>query len=209
VTRSAGAARAGGPDREAAGVQRPQRADARRNRDALLAAAVEAYGERGVDASLEDIARRAGVGIGTLYRHFPNRDAVTEAVYRREVENLSDSADQLLAEHDPEQALMLWMRQFAVYVGRKRGMAMALRATLGSDNELFAYTHDRITQAITKLVDAAAADGTIRGDVDPSDLLRAMSGICMAADTPGWSDRTGRLINLLIDGMRYGAPGSS
>ena len=184
---------------------KPLRADARRNRDHLLEKAGEAFEERGVEAPLEEIARQAGVGIGTLYRHFPTRDALVEAVYRREVEVLCAGVDDLRAEHDPVTALSMWMRSFAVYVARKRGMATALKAMIGADSELFRQSHERIEGAITVLVRAAADTGAIRSDVEPMDLLRGMSGICMAADAPGGSERTARLVDLLLDGMRYGA----
>jgi AcrR family transcriptional regulator len=199
--------------RSAEAVSRPSarapRADARRNHDTLLAAAAEAYGEKGVDASLEDIARRAGVGIGTLYRHFPTRDALNEAVYRREVETLCDDVDDLLAAHDPAEALAAWMREFTLYVAKKRGMAMALKSALGPNTDLFTESHRRILAALTTLVSRAVETGAIRGDVDANDLLRAIGGICMATDSPGWSERTGVLVDLLMDGLRYGAPGSA
>ncbi|MBE7188370.1 TetR/AcrR family transcriptional regulator [Jatrophihabitans endophyticus] len=185
------------------------RADAVRNRELLVATAAELFDERGIEAPLEEIARRAGVGIGTLYRHFPTRDALIEAVYRREVEMLCSGVGDLLADNPPEAALASWMRSFAVYVARKRGMAMALKSVMGTDNELFRQSHDEISTAITSLVRAAAASGAIRSDVDPADLLRAMGGICMATDSPGWAERTGRLVDLLMDGLRYGAPGAS
>jgi AcrR family transcriptional regulator len=191
---------------DVAAADRPVRKDAQRNRETLLRAASEAYGERGVDASLEDIARRAGLGIGTLYRHFPTRDALNEAVYRREVEALCDGADEMIRTLPPVEALRAWMGSFAMYVAKKRGMAMALKSALGPNNELFANSHRRITEAIRALVDNAVQSGTIRADADPDDLLRAMSGICMASDQPGWNDRTGRLVELLVDGLRYGAP---
>jgi AcrR family transcriptional regulator len=188
---------------------RAPRADAQRNHDSLLVAAAEAYGEKGLDASLEDIARRAGVGIGTLYRHFPTRDALNEAVYRREVEVLCDDVDGLLATHEPVEALAAWMREFTGYVAKKRGMAMALKSALGPDTDLFTESHRRIQAALSTLVARAVESGAIRDDVDPSDLLRAMGGICMATDSPGWSERAGVLINLLVDGLRYGAPRSA
>ncbi len=188
---------------------RAPRKDAARNREALLAAAGEVYAERGIDGSLEEIARRAGVGIGTLYRHFPSRDALNEAVYRREVESLCDNAAELLADHEPVDALAAWMRRFSGYVARKRGMAMALKSALGPDNDLFNYSHKRIKDALGSLVEAAAASGRIRSDVDCDDLLRAMSGICMATDAPGAAERNGRLIDLLMDGLRFGAPATS
>lgn len=190
------------------GEPRAQRADARRNRDVLVAAAAGLFDESGVEAPLEEIARRAHVGIGTLYRHFPTRGVLVEAVYRREVEMLCDGVADLLRDTQPDAALAAWMRAFAEYVARKRGMAMALKSVLGADSELFTQSHQRIQAAIGTLVHAAIEAGTIRSDVEPADLLRAMGGICMAADTPGWADRTGRLVDLLMDGLRYGAPGA-
>ncbi len=189
-------------------VARPLRADAQRNRDELLRRATEVFTERGTEASLEEIARRAGVGIGTLYRHFPSRDVLIEAAYRQEVETLCDGVDELLAHHPADEALALWMRSFAVYVVHKRGMATALKSLLGVDSPLFVQSHDRIRGAIGKLLDAAARSGAVRDDIAPDDLLRAMGGICMAADTADPSGRTDRLIGLLIDGLRYGAPGA-
>jgi AcrR family transcriptional regulator len=162
------------------------------------------FAEKGVDAPLDEIARRANVGIGTLYRHFPTRDALIEAVYRRELDLLCDGVDELRAANPTDVALATWMRRFVEYVAKKRGMAMALKAVLGADSELFAYSHARIRVALGALVDAAVAARTIRADVEAEDLLRAMSGICMASDAPGWSDRTARLVDLLMDGLRYG-----
>jgi AcrR family transcriptional regulator len=195
-------------DQAVSSVRAPRK-DAARNREALLAAAAEVYAERGIEASLEEIARRAGVGIGTLYRHFPNRDALNEAVYRREVDSLCDGADGLLTAAAPVDALAEWMRRFAGYVARKRGMAMALKSALGPDNELFSHSQRRIGAALDTLVKAAVASGEIRSDVDSEDLIRAMSGICMAADTPDRAERTGRLVDLLVDGLRFGAPATS
>jgi AcrR family transcriptional regulator len=194
---------------ETAAPARSPRKDAARNHEALLSAAGELYAERGIDASLEEIARRAGVGIGTLYRHFPSRDALNEAVYRREVESLCDQADELGRREDAVTALADWMRAFAHYVARKRGMAMALKSALGPDNELFSFSQQRIRAALGGLLDAAVASGQVRADVDQEDLIRALSGICMASDQPGWAERTGRLIDLLVDGLRYGAPASA
>jgi AcrR family transcriptional regulator len=187
-------------------TQRAPRKDAVRNREILLAAAAAAYAEQGIDVALEEIARRAGVGIGTLYRHFPTRDALNEAVYRREVDALCDEAETLLEDHRPVEALARWMRDFAGYVARKRGMAVALKSALGADSELFTHSHRRIREALQLLVSRAVAAGEIRSDVDSDDLLRAMSGICMATDSAGWAERTGRLVDLLVDGLRYRAP---
>ena len=192
------------PAPAAAPEERKLRADAQRNRAALLAAAGELFAERGIEVSLEDIARRAGVGIGTLYRHFPTRDALNEAVYRHEVESLCDAVAPLLANDPPEVALRQWMRRFASYVAKKRGMSAALKSALGADNELFDYSRRRIMESVGSLVAAAVADGSIRPDADPGDVLKALSGICMASELHG-NDATERLIDLIVDGLRYGA----
>ncbi len=192
----------GGVAGEVAGGAR--RADAQRNHDALLKSAAAAFGARGVDASLEDIARGAGVGIGTLYRHFPSRDALVEAAYRRGVEDLCDAVSVLLAENTPEVALDLWMRRFVDYVATKRGLAATLKLQGDEHNELFAYVHDRIRSAIGSLLETATAAGTIRADVDGADLLRALGGICMMSDVGDWKAQAYRLIGLLMDGLRYG-----
>lgn len=190
-------------------AKRALRADAKRNRDALLVSAGQAFAEHGTAASLEDVARRAGVGIGTLYRHFPTREALVEAAYRHGVENLCDSANQLLTEQSPDVALELWMRSFVGYVATKRGLAATLKLSAdGSHTELFAYVHDRIRAAIKSLVDTASATGRIRSDVNGDDLIRALGGICMVSDQAGWQDQARRLVSLLMDGLRYGAPAS-
>jgi AcrR family transcriptional regulator len=185
---------------------KPQRVDARRNRDRLLAEAASAFAERGIDVPLEEIARRSGVGIGTVYRHFPTRDALIEAVYRREVELLCESADELLADYPAEAALDQWLQRFVDYVAAKRGMAEALKAVVGADSELFAESHRRISDTINRLVDAGVSAGAIRGDIEPFDLLRAVSGICVAQNSlADWTDHAKRLVSLLMDGMRYRA----
>jgi AcrR family transcriptional regulator len=196
----------GSTQSSAAGTDRGLRADARRNRDALLAAGAEVFAERGADASLEEIARRAGVGIGTLYRHFPDRDALTEAVYRNEVERLCDGVDALIAEQPAADALARWMRDFAAYAATKKGMVVALKSSLGPDNELFTYSHRRIRDAISALLAAATAAGSIRSDIEADALLTAMRGICMTGDQPADAARIALLIDLLVDGLRYRAP---
>jgi AcrR family transcriptional regulator len=186
--------------------ERPLRADAQRNREKLLTTAVAAFAERGTEASLEDIARQAGVGIGTLYRHFPTRDALMEAVYRHQVELLCDAADTLVATKDADQALEAWMERFVEHVATKRGMAMALKSVIGKDSELFAYCHGRIRSSVEMLLAEAVAAGAIRSDVEAADLLKALSGICLVSDQPGWQDQARRLVSLLHDGLRYRAP---
>jgi AcrR family transcriptional regulator len=186
-------------------VRRPQRADARRNFDALLVAARDAFAENGTEASLEDIARRAGVGIGTLYRHFPTREHLVEVVYRREVEGLCHAADELASHHPPDIALEQWMQRFVDYIATKRGLATSLRILLSTDSTLFSDVSGRVTLALRRLVEAAVADGSIRGDVDSSDVLHALSGIYSAPDSKDWRDRSRRLVSLLMDGLRFGA----
>ncbi len=182
---------------------RPMRVDARRNHDRLVTEAAAAFFERGIDVPLEEIARRSDVGIGTLYRHFPTRDALIEAVYRHEVELLCESADELATECPPGEALEEWLQRFVAYVATKRGMAAALKSVVGADSELFAESHRRVTAAVTGLVDAGVRASAIRDDVEPMDLLRAVSGICLATDREDWRDHARRLVALLMDGMRY------
>ena len=184
---------------------KPLRADAQRNRDRLVEVAVAVFAERGIDASLEEIARRAGVGIGTLYRHFPTREHLVEVVYRREAEALCAAAGELAGKHPSQVALEQWMQRFVDYIATKRGLATSLRILLTTNSTLFSDTSGRVSQALRQLVEAAVAEGTIRGDVDASDVLHALSGIYSAPDTPQWRDRSRRLVSLLMDGLRFGA----
>ncbi|MEO5759333.1 MAG: helix-turn-helix domain-containing protein [Mesorhizobium sp.] len=193
------------PENNAA-ADKPLRADARRNRDALAEVAAAVFAERGIDASLEEIARRAGVGIGTLYRHFPTREHLVEVVYRREVEGLCTAADELAQKHPSDVALEMWMQRFVDYIATKRGLSTSLRILITTNSTLFSDTSGKVSQALRQLVDAAVADGTIRGDVDASDVLHALSGIYSAPDTSEWRDRSRRLVSLLMDGLRFGAP---
>jgi AcrR family transcriptional regulator len=184
-------------------TQRPRalRADARRNRDRLLAAATMAFADEGEDVALETIAARAGVGIGTLYRHFPNRDALIVAAYQHEVDALCAAAADLLATLPADQALRAWVERFADYIETKRAMGNALRSA-ASDSPLFAQTRERILDAVRLLVDAGAADGTLRADVDPKDMMRVMNGIWYLPAGPDWRDDVGRMLDLVIDGLR-------
>lgn len=182
------------------------RADAQRNRDALLHAAADAFTEHGTEASLEDIARRAGVGIGTLYRHFPTRLALVEAAYQHGVETLCDQADSLLARNRPSVAMEQWMAAFVGYVATKRGLAGTLKQAADRNEELFSYVHGRLRATIAMLAKAAVEAGEIRDDVDSADLLRGLGGVCMASDAAGWQEQALRLVALMMDGLRYGAP---
>jgi AcrR family transcriptional regulator len=185
---------------------RAQRADACRNHDRLLEVASEAFATWGVEASLEKIAKSAGVGIGTLYRHFPTRDALVEAVYRHNVDLLCAGADELRASLPPDQALAEWMQRFVSYVPSKKGLATYLKSAVSADSDLFQSTHAKVQQTIGTLVDAAADAGMIRARIDGMDLLRALGGVCMMADLPGGPEQAAKVATLLMDGLRYGAP---
>lgn len=184
---------------------RPLRADAQRNRDRLVEVAAQAFAQDGVDASLEEIAKRAGVGIGTLYRHFPTREHLVEVVYRREVEGLCHAAEELAAEHPADIALELWMQRFVDYIATKRGLATSLRLLLTTNSTLFSDTSGRVSAAMRRLIEGAASTGKIRADVDASDVMHALGGIYSAPNTPDWRERSGRLVKLLMDGLRFGA----
>ncbi len=189
--------------------ERPMRKDAQRNRDLLLGVAAEQFAELGVEVPLEDVARAAGVGIGTLYRHFPTRGALIEAVYRREVAQLCDSVDDLLRTRTADEALEAWMHNFVSYVAAKRGLSAALKDMMAAEPELFAVTRAHIRDAAGKVLGAAVEAGAIRAVVDADDLIRAMGAICMATDDLAYSDRATTLVSVLLDGMRAGAPGAA
>jgi AcrR family transcriptional regulator len=178
---------------------RPLRADAQRNRDRLLDAAVLAFSQEGPDVSLESIAKAAGVGIGTLYRNFPTRDALVVAAYRNELARLCEAAEELLADAPPDEALRHWMDRFIGYMTTKRGMADALRSVIASGADPYAHSRDRMLAATGTLLAAGAAAGALRPDVDPEDVLVGISGIALAASEPA---QAGRLLELLMDGLR-------
>jgi AcrR family transcriptional regulator len=187
---------------KAPGAPRKPRADAQRNREGLLEAAKAAFAEVGPEASLEEIARRADVGIGTLYRHFPTRDAIVEAVYRREVQQLADAAPRLVDALPPAEALRAWMRVFIDYIAAKKVIAPALKSLVGGSSALYADSSARINGAIALLVDRARASGDIRPDADSADLLRALIGFAYVNSGPDWEASALRLIDLLIDGLK-------
>ncbi|MFL6137067.1 MAG: TetR/AcrR family transcriptional regulator [Frankiaceae bacterium] len=187
-------------------ADRPLRADAQRNRDKLLLAATEAFAQEGAAVALEAVAARAGVGIGTLYRHFPNREALIVEACRHEVESLCSRAATLLAALPPDQALQEWMERFAQYVATKRGMGDALRSTVAG-SPLLGETRGRIVDALRLLMAAGAADGSLRDDVAPEDVMRAMGTVWHLPTGPCRQDDVRRLLGLLLDGLRYGARG--
>ncbi|MDF0515649.1 TetR/AcrR family transcriptional regulator [Bradyrhizobium yuanmingense] len=185
---------------------RKPRADAVRNRERVLEAAKLVFSAGGSEASLEAVAKRAGVGIGTLYRHFPTREALFEAVYRREVEQLSELAEQLKNAKDPVEALRRWLRSGVEFVATKKGMMAALALAVQSGSELHAFSFERLTKAIGSLLDRAVAAGEMRADISPEDLLRAFFGMCYVHDQPGWQATALRLLDVFVDGLRVPPP---
>jgi AcrR family transcriptional regulator len=191
------------------GHDRPLRADAQRNRELLLAAAVTAFSRSGPEASLESIARAAGVGIGTLYRHFPSREVLIDAAYRSELARLCDSVPGLLAALPPDRAMRAWMDNFVDYMTTKRGMAEALRAVVASGGNPFAESRARLLAAFGTLLQAGSQAGLLRPDVSPDDVLVGISGVPVLAAEPSRREQAGRLLDLIMDGLRYTAPHAS
>ncbi|GGW12008.1 TetR family transcriptional regulator [Streptomyces capoamus] len=183
------------------------RADARRNRERILEAAVRAFSEKGPDVAIDTIAKAAGVGSATLYRHFPTREALVEAAYRNELARVCDSAAKLLAENAPDRAIRLWMDDFIDYVAAKQGMADALRAAVASGADPFAETLDKLGTALRTLLRAGADAGLLRPDIDPFDVGFSLAGVALITSAPDQRERAGRLLDLLLDGLRYGADG--
>jgi AcrR family transcriptional regulator len=184
--------------------RRSLRMDAQRNRDRVLEVAREAFTRLGADASLDEIAKQAGVGAGTLYRHFPTRDELLRAVYRSEVEKLA-SAEQKFAETMPPlEALRAWMLLFVDYIETKKIIAPALNNLVGGPTKMFEASHDQIWEAIRGLVKRAIKSGDIRKDLDAIDLLRALIGVAKVSSSPDWQQSARRLVDILIAGSRPG-----
>lgn len=181
---------------------RKPRADSLRNRDLLLAAAKTAFTELGAEAPLEEVARRAGVGIGTLYRHFPTREALIAAVYAREIGQLAASADALLAERSAGEALEAWLNLLIDYMATKRVVAPALRADPGEGSKLYASSGATILPTLERLTEAARAAGDIRTDIGFEDILRMMSGLSIGYEQPGWDAGARRLLSVMMAGLR-------
>ncbi|SNT64104.1 DNA-binding transcriptional regulator, AcrR family [Asanoa hainanensis] len=180
-----------------AATPRPLRADARRNRDRLLATAVTAF-SRDPDVTLDAIAKEAGVGIGTLYRHFPTREALVEAAYRNELAHLVEGSAELLS-LPPDEAVRAFLGRCVDFLSTKAGMADALRAVIASGGDPYAESGALLIGAIAPLLEAGAAAGILRADVDPFDLLVATNGVTLAATSREQADR---LLDLLFDGLR-------
>jgi AcrR family transcriptional regulator len=185
----------------AKGARKP-RADSLRNRDLLLSAAKTAFAETGADAPLEDIARRAGVGIGTLYRHFPTREALVAAVYARALDQLAQAADDLLAKRPAGEALAAWLDLLIDYMATKRVVAPALRADPGEGSRVYATSGETILPALQRLTNAAHAAGDIRADIGFEDVLRMMSGLSIGYEQPGWDVGARRLLSVMMAGLK-------
>ena len=178
------------------------RTDARRNRERILEVAKDAFTRFGAATSLDDIAKQAGVGPGTLYRHFPTRDELLEAVYRTEVEKLAAAARKFPRDLPPIEALRAWMLLFVDYIATKKIIAPALNTLVGGPSRVFEASHAQIWEAIGSLVNRAIKSGEIRPDLDPIDLLRALIGVANVASSPDWQQSARRLVDILITGSR-------
>lgn len=179
----------------------PPRADAQRNRRRLIEVAQHAFTTGHGKVSLEAVAKQAGVGIGTLYRHFPTREALVEAVYLAERARLCEAAQELLTEQPPQLALRIWMDRFADYIATKREMADALRALFADGTVTHSQARQELSVAVRRLLDAGAAAGTVRGDVAAEDVVAALVGVVSVCTLPEQRDQAERLFDLLMDGL--------
>jgi len=181
---------------------RRPRADAQRNRDRLLEVAKEAFTEHGAGVSLDEVAKQAGVGAGTLYRHFPTREALLEEVYRTEVEKLAAAEREFTRTMPPVQALRAWMLLFVDYIAAKQIIAPALNTMVGGPSKVLQSSGGLVKNAIRTLVERAIESGDIRGDLEPIDLLRALIGVSNVASDPNWKQSARRLVDILVQGSR-------
>jgi AcrR family transcriptional regulator len=196
----AGSAGLGAPER----APRRLRADAQRNIDSLLEAAKAVFGTSGVDAPAKQIADLAGVGVGTLYRHFPQRSDLVKAVFQREVDACANAATALAAAHEPGAALAKWLHRYTEFLATKRGLATALHSGDPAYCALPAYFMQRLGPALRSLLEAATASGEIRGGISAKDILHAVANLCVPVPGEGVA-YSQRMVALLIDGLRYGA----
>lgn len=181
---------------------RKPRADALRNRDLIVQVAKAAFTEHGAGASLDDIAKSSGVGSGTLYRHFPTREALLEAVYRAEVDKLAEAAEKFERELPPLEALQAWLRLFIDYLATKKIIAAALQSLVGAPNNMFDESLSKVHSAVKSIFDRAVEAGEIREDVNPVDVLRAIVGVTFFGPSDNWRDGAFRLMDILIQGSR-------
>jgi AcrR family transcriptional regulator len=183
-------------------VQRKTRTDAQRNRERILEVAKEAFFTSGANTSLDEVARQAGVGAGTLYRHFPTRDALVEAVYHTEVAKLAAAERELSAKLPPVEALRAWMLLFVDYIAAKHIIAPALNTIVGGPSKVYDASRSQVSGAIESLIKRAIRSGDIRKDLDAFDLLRALIGVSNVASSPDWQQSAKRLVDILILGSR-------
>jgi AcrR family transcriptional regulator len=185
-------------------IVRVPRADAQRNRELLLTTALKLFTSSKQEVTLSAVAESAGVGIGTLYRHFPTRDALVEAVYRHEVERLSEDASKLLRRLPADAALEEWLKRYSALIVAKRGLKDALQSIFEPGADAYAYSRDRMTEAVTMLLNAAARSGAIRDGIDPQDVLLTVAASTWSfAGDKDWKERAGRVLRLVMDGLRY------
>jgi AcrR family transcriptional regulator len=187
---------------KAKGAGRKPRADAQRNRERILKVAKVAFTRTGAQISLDEVAKQSGVGPGTLYRHFPTRDALLEAVYQSEVARLAAAQKELSATLAPVEALQAWMLLFVDYIATKELIAPALNSLIAGRSKLFESSAMQVTTAIQSLVQRAIESGDIRADLEPLDLLRALVGVSNVASVPNWPESAKRLVHILIAGSR-------
>jgi len=190
------------PPKRTKPARRKPRTDAQRNRERILEVAKQAFAQSGADTSLDEIAKQADVGAGTLYRHFPTRDALLEAVYRAEVEKLAATERELSRKLPPVEALRAWMLLFVDYIATKQIIAPALNTLVGGPSKVYEASRSQIQGAIDALVRRAIESGEIRRDLDPFDLLRALIGVSNVASAPDWPQSARRLVDILISGSR-------
>jgi AcrR family transcriptional regulator len=188
---------------------RKPRVDSVRNRERVLEAAKAVFAASGPAGSLEAVARQAGVGVGTLYRHFPTRQDLFEAVYRREVEQLVELAEQLGTDLPPLEALRRWMHANVAFVATKKGMSAALAVAVHASSELTVYSIDRLGRALGTLVRRGVEAGAIRDDIGAEDILRTVVGLCYTHDKPDWQSNVLRLVDVFVDGMQRGGRSES
>lgn len=190
------------PSKRSKPVRRKPRADAQRNRERILETAKQAFARHGANASLDEIAKRVGVGPGTLYRHFPTRGDLLQAVYRAELEKLAAAEQKLSQTMAPAEALRAWLLLFVEAIAAKQLIAPALNALLGDPKKVFEASYAKMYQAIRALVKRGVESGEIRSDLDPVDLLRALIGVSNVASAPDWQPSARRLVDILIVGSR-------
>jgi AcrR family transcriptional regulator len=190
------------PDEIAARPVRPMRADARRNYDALVAAAREVFAERGSDLAIEDVAKRAGVGVGTLYRHFPHRIDLVQAVYSDDIDTLVAAADDALADPDPWHGLSSWLEAFVAYAKTKRTFLNELHEAFERNPALRVELRERMMDALERVLQRAQEAKVVRDDLSASDVMQLVGGMCMSATArPGSNDR---LLTVVLAGIRTG-----